>query len=507
MKNMTELIYNKQKISETSWMPSYKYFSIIIREKNLRTGAEIGVAFGGHSEAILNQTNVEILYGIDNYEHRVDYEYPMNLPQDDFNDLYEKTNQRLSAFGDRFKLIRADSEIAANQIQGKLDFIYIDADHSYNGVWNDLCSWYSKVRVGGIIGGHDYMHPDFPGVKQAIDEFFRRFYWEIHIEGEGVWWVEKQSLNISFIMPAYNCEKTVQESVESIMDGNFTNGDELVIVNDYSTDNTERILSDLKIKYSAIKIIKHIRNKGGAAARNTAVENTQNPLIFCLDSDNILVPGSIKKLKDFMESSGADVASFQELYYFQNSMDNVTHIGDFNKKIMTLADGLSGGGNTQPTASGNYLFTKESWVRAGGYPEFAGALDTWGFGLRQLVTGSKIFVMSGSYYYHRYGHESYWIRETRKDKNSLIALQIIIPFLNLINEKDIDYIMSRRGRYSWYDNLLKHPIKLKSKNNGDSFKSNVILNISNTLKNYMKIVLFILIKEQIKRLTKRIKLS
>lgn len=41
---------------------------------------------------------------------------------------------------------------------------------------------------------------------------------------------------ISFFIPAYNCEKTLEESVQSIIEGNFSEGDELVLVNDGSTE-------------------------------------------------------------------------------------------------------------------------------------------------------------------------------------------------------------------------------------------------------------------------------
>ena len=43
---------------------------------------------------------------------------------------------------------------------------------------------------------------------------------------------------ISFIIPAYNCADTLVESIESIFDGNFEDGDEVIIVNDASTDKT-----------------------------------------------------------------------------------------------------------------------------------------------------------------------------------------------------------------------------------------------------------------------------
>lgn len=56
------------------------------------------------------------------------------------------------------------------------DFIFIDADHSYENVIKDIKAWFPKVKSKGIISGHDYYnyyaHNDYPGVRQAVDEFF-----------------------------------------------------------------------------------------------------------------------------------------------------------------------------------------------------------------------------------------------------------------------------------------------------------------------------------------------
>jgi cephalosporin hydroxylase len=50
-----------------------------------------------------------------------------------------------------------------------LDFVFIDADHKYEGVLADITAWLPKIRDGGIIAGHDY---DWDGVKKAVNEVF-----------------------------------------------------------------------------------------------------------------------------------------------------------------------------------------------------------------------------------------------------------------------------------------------------------------------------------------------
>lgn len=265
--------------------------------------------------------------------------------------------------------------------------------------------------------------------------------------------------SISFIIPAYNCAGTVSETVSSIMAGNFSEDDEIVIVDDGSSDETPAVLRELESHFSRIRVVSHIRNKGGGAARNTAAEHARNDLLFCLDSDNVLVPESVPKLKKFMLQRKADVASFQALHYFKETVDTITHRWVFKSGEISLADSLAGG--ISPVSSGNYLFTRQSWLRAGGYPEHAGALDAWGFGFRQIATGSRMAVMPDSFYFHRYGHDSYWCREFREHNPSLVALQLIVPFIDLFDEKDVDFITGRKGRKTWFSNLKNRPLRVK----------------------------------------------
>lgn len=377
------------------------------------------------------------------------------LPQVELDEMYTYVLKRFASYGDKYEHIRKRSVDAPDSIPEQVDFVYIDADHSYEGVFTDLCTWFPKVREGGIIGGHDYGRSGF-GVTRAVDKFFRRFGWSIHTEKDYVWWIEKKTPGISFIVPAYNYASLVQETIESIFDNNFSPGDELIIVNDGSTDDTSKVLSALKIKYPVITLLTHTENRGPSAARNTGITSARNPLIFNLDQDNILVSGSIPKLREYLLSSGADAAVFQEMHCFKKDTSKISIKWVFRPTI-TLADCLVGG--RVPISSGNYMFTKESWIKAGGYPEFAFILGTRGFGFRQLATGTKMVAMPESFYFHRYGYASHWVRNRGRGDKGLLMLKVLLPFSHLFYEEDVAYMLSHKNQ--WLHQLRAHPIRVK----------------------------------------------
>lgn len=56
-----------------------------------------------------------------------------------------------------------------------IDFIFVDGDHSYEGVLSDLENWFPKLKLGGTIVGHDYGNENHPGLKKAADEFSYKY--------------------------------------------------------------------------------------------------------------------------------------------------------------------------------------------------------------------------------------------------------------------------------------------------------------------------------------------
>lgn len=284
--------------------------------------------------------------------------------------------------------------------------------------------------------------------------------------------------NLSFIIPAFNCADTILEAVESIYSGNFENGDEVIIVDDASTDNTYPVLLELQKKYPSLKIYSHKYNKGSAAAgRNTAIEKAENELLFCLDADNVLVKGSISKLKEFMIDNNADAAAFQEVWFFINNKHDASQKRIYPSGEIFFCDALVG--HIWPGPSGNYMLSKSNWLASGKYNEFVGgAIDSWAFGVSQLVNKTKMMVLANSHYFHRYGYDSTYMREERNSNLSHKAFEVLKPILDLIDEEDVNYLISEEGRETWFQNLDKRPIKLNNRELGTPGKIVYLINQS-----------------------------
>ena len=288
---------------EASWRLGYSAFPAVIQKMGLKKGAEIGVAFGGHSEAILQNAGVTKLYAVDSYKHRPEYDDPMNLPQPVFDRLFERTGHRLSPFGDRVAQIRLDSVEAARQISETLDFVYIDGDHSYEGIRADLEAWFPRVRPGGIIAGHDYGQPAFPGVKAAADHFFSRFGLTVQHEGRGVWWAHRPETPLTITISTSKsqfCDATLCEQLRA---AGLTEHDTIILAHDerHPCDAVTRVLSEHpRLRHQAVPNL-----IGPWHAMTSAADHIDSPLIYPIGLDAIPPKDTIRVLRDRLCNSGA----------------------------------------------------------------------------------------------------------------------------------------------------------------------------------------------------------
>jgi len=91
---------------------------------------------------------------------------------------------------------------------------------------------------------------------------------------------------ITTIIPVYNCEKTINAAISSIQNQNFTDF-EIILINDFSKDNTSEIIEDLKDKDSRIRLVKNKKNMGSLYSRSIGTLISKGEYIFPLDNDDM----------------------------------------------------------------------------------------------------------------------------------------------------------------------------------------------------------------------------
>jgi len=157
-------------------------------------GCEIGVAKGVNSFYILSNLNIKKLYLIDPYfaqsdEFTEDGERPYieGIKHSEAEEIARKT---LNKFKDKVQwLVGTTKEMIENIPDNSLDFCYIDGDHKYESVKLDIELCLPKVKIGAVLGGHDFCN-DHKSVVRAVLEKFGKD--KLFVGGRD-WWIVKKT--------------------------------------------------------------------------------------------------------------------------------------------------------------------------------------------------------------------------------------------------------------------------------------------------------------------------
>jgi predicted O-methyltransferase YrrM len=136
-------------------------FAKLIDQHAYKTGVEIGVDQGRFSAYLLANSKLEKLWSVD--------------PWKKFPERKAESEIALKPFGNRSSIIENFSTEAARLFQSdSIDFVYIDGDHRYKAMCNDLEIWWKIVSHGGCLAGHDYVVRRLVQVIPAVDQFVQK---------------------------------------------------------------------------------------------------------------------------------------------------------------------------------------------------------------------------------------------------------------------------------------------------------------------------------------------
>lgn len=151
---------------------------IIFKELGYKVGVEVGV-FKGRFTAQLGSTNLKV-YGVDPwvaYEDFNDERIGMDKMQEK-QDFFCKVAQWRLQYHKNCKIIKKTSMEAVKDFEdNSIDFVYIDGNHYFKYIAEDLWEWSKKVRKGGIVSGHDYLerYTWYCHVRPVVDAYIESF--------------------------------------------------------------------------------------------------------------------------------------------------------------------------------------------------------------------------------------------------------------------------------------------------------------------------------------------
>lgn len=236
---------------------------------------------------------------------------------------------------------------------------------------------------------------------------------------------KEYSVKVSVIMPAFNAGAYIQKALESVL--NQTEHDfEVIVSDDFSTDNTVAVAEAMAEKDCRIKLIKSNQNRGPAYSRNRAISEANGQWIALLDADDFYHKDRLKALVNIGEEYQADVVA-DNIYYVNEVGDNpviaVNHSKNNNKhEIISTSSFIQNDlpgklsfsyGTLQPIIRRNFLYFNNIT-----YDENARLGEDFILYIECLLNGAKFVFNYDAFYYYRSVRSSI----TKSNKENILLL-------------------------------------------------------------------------------------
>lgn len=246
---------------------------------------------------------------------------------------------------------------------------------------------------------------------------------------------------VSVIIPAYNAEKYIEETLQSAL-GSTYKPLEIIVVNDGSTDDTQQIADKLASENPVIRTY-HQFNKGASAARNTAISYSRGKYILPLDADDLISSVYIEKaVKILNENSDVKVVYGDAMFFGEKN--GLWRLPKFDINLLARRNIIYSSG----------IYRRADFDKTGGYCEDIEGMEDWDFWISMMKNGGDISYLEEVVFFYR-------IISNSKRSQDLKKKKLIVDKLNLRHKEFFDIQLGGKLHHnrSWSKLLNKLGIK------------------------------------------------
>ncbi len=179
-----------------------------------------------------------------------------------------------------------------------------------------------------------------------VSIYFLTLYFLLYINNRKILFTSSKiskDYSVSVLVPAWNEEDTIEETIKAIFDIDYL-VKEVIVINDGSTDKTQKIVEDLQQKYPELKLINK-KNTGKGDSLNVGIKKAEGEIIAVIDADSYPAKDCFKKLMGFFEEEAVGAATCvitpkNTTKFFEKLQDVEYRVIAFTRKLLGYVDAI-----------------------------------------------------------------------------------------------------------------------------------------------------------------------
>ncbi len=193
---------------------------------------------------------------------------------------------------------------------------------------------------------------------------------------------------VSVIVPSYNMEAYIAETLDSVLSSNYENI-EVVVVDDGSKDSSLAIAQSYADRDVRVRVFSQ-QNSGPSVARNLALKHSQGEYVLPVDADDKIDPNFIAEAVAVIEGDAEVKAVTCRCEFFGNRTGE-WNLPEFDRHKLALDNRLCA----------SSMYRRHDAMRIGGYSELVAAREDWEFWISMLKDGGKVVKLPSVGFYYR----------------------------------------------------------------------------------------------------------